>query len=355
MSSTNPKEVNWIYFGSKLFEAENPTKIRPDFLENIINCMTHNSVGYCYHLWIDTRALDKVQLSELNQLSSNLPCKLQLHDVKDLNQITPEVAEPNTLEQQLYGYLLKELNVANGGNYGVASDILRLLILRHKGGIYSDLDMQIQMEFNHNLKAPKGMLAYFPILNASPKKIRGSISNCLIAFPAESELIPKLIEKILAVYEIYQQEKLISKFKFFINDRRMSELMSIAGSDVYRKILTLQMPELQNAVDFHTFIGEFCLELDFFSQAISKSTAEKICQLKLHNCDIAEHEIETALSEILASPRLMCDRDEIMPFLYTKFEKAWLPPAKAFNSKEHAPEDVLKENVSRGANLMVWI
>lgn len=308
-----PHLINWIYFGPKIFDETG--EIRESFRTNIAGWITVSPQA-TFKLWINKDELNTTQQSTLMNYAATFPGKLQIVDQRQSIDIVPEIADETTIQHKIYQLFLLELTHPKG-NYAAASDLFRLLILYHQGGIYSDLDVSCIYHLKEHIKAPLDLLVYFSKFIIKKNMIHGDMSNCVIAAPPHSPVIMQLFKTILGNY--LHDEKKYGSIENYFASRNHYELMNTSGSDAYRTTLVQRNSNLFFKIQPQYFTGQQCFDLDFLTQSVDLENVA---------LQIESGKLETSMSkeELSTLPLRRWDIDLTKSLLNSTFEKAWLQP-----------------------------
>jgi mannosyltransferase OCH1-like enzyme len=137
-----PIKVHFIWVGNIIPEQ---------YLRNIIDWRNLNP-DIMFFLWIDYRTIRETKRNTINFYNKLIEHNIKLLDVSDVfRQITNDQMLQNTTliyetevglrPRVLLGDENIILNNMNTKNYGMASDILRILIVKYYGGFYLDTDL----------------------------------------------------------------------------------------------------------------------------------------------------------------------------------------------------------------------
>lgn len=151
-----PTSVNWIWLGGPI----------PDHLShNIMNFMKLNP-GFTATLWVDSTSWQSGHGARLKML----PRRVQIRSVSEIFE---------GLDPKLYAAFERERS-GPLRNYPAASDIARIAILKNKGGVYLDADVQLTSPFQTPLEAKTGVLMAAE---------GGNFGNAVIAAPPDSPFL----------------------------------------------------------------------------------------------------------------------------------------------------------------------
>ncbi|MGV3345539.1 TcdA/TcdB catalytic glycosyltransferase domain-containing protein [Enterobacteriaceae bacterium LUAb1] len=181
-----PPIIHWIWLGSVL---------NRDKISNLIQHVVNKSTGFKYILWVDNGA-NYYRIKE--ELPYFFPRKDKLYLANKIEvKVIKEQAE--MINSRAYTSFMRE-SVGGYRNYASASDILRLMILYHFGGLYLDVDVEIQDEYKlhpYAVQSPYGFSLQEILLGVS----RGDkIPNAIIATAPKHPWIKLMLDNIVSNY-----------------------------------------------------------------------------------------------------------------------------------------------------------
>ncbi|CNE75254.1 Mannosyltransferase OCH1 and related enzymes [Yersinia bercovieri] len=183
VNTTVPSIIHYIWLGSPL----NTNQIC-----RVINHVVKNSIGFKFIIWTDS-------YSEYYRLKAVI---VDANSYADFFLRESKLYFVNNIEVRVIGEYLKEVNVRNYSafiresigayrNYAAASDILRLLILYHIGGVYLDLDAELYSKLN--VSAVQSQYG-FSVREVVPG--RAAIQNNIIAVAPNHPWIKLMLDSI---------------------------------------------------------------------------------------------------------------------------------------------------------------
>lgn len=162
-----PNQVNWVWLGGPL----------PIDAAMNINNFVDAVPDYSATLWVDSQAWSSGHAAALENVSQ----RVRIANVSDaFHGVNPKVHA--AFERERSGPLK---------NYPAASDIARLAVMS-KGGVYSDVDVELAQSFPKSLSAPEGLLLYVDE--------NGNFGNAILAAGEGSPVVARALSSIAKEY-----------------------------------------------------------------------------------------------------------------------------------------------------------
>jgi hypothetical protein len=240
MADRIPAKVHFVWVGAPI-----PDKQGRQILE-----WSRQNPGYTVHLWTDkprenARRLGecwesppahvKISATESKHLpgrNSQFGYTNDTHQVRSIVRLRDVLSLAGTLGAELAGRAAQELY---NRQYGAASDILRIAILKKEGGIYLDTDSETATPLPGSLTAEDGILfGYFTGAGAN-----ATFSNAVIAAPRDHAYLDQIQESMSAEYKAWSEprkaekahwwstpksaERLIDQYRHGVDDARKTK------------------------------------------------------------------------------------------------------------------------------------
>lgn len=258
MARTIENNIHFIWVGGVIPEK---------YVLEIIRCVEMNTPNYQVYLWTDNPSENGAQMQKvgvnhcdnrkgLSGLDSSLEFGDATRSSLKINYTTSKrpifgrredttsalaltIVDIDELKDQLNSLMRRYNEAMDPGirNYGRASDILRLGVLHMVGGVYMDIDVQCLKPLPADLTAEDGFLVGFGQAG------RASFTNAVMAAPAGSDFIDRLISSIEDMYTFWEERNW-----WHANDEDVRRLRTEHGN---AKKLNEQEPSASNASEVH--------------------------------------------------------------------------------------------------------
>lgn len=197
--------------------------IRAEYAAEILRCLDMNYSNYSLHVWTDRPQENGMQMREVasDHYSGKRKLFTSLADVGDAGdasklEITYVASRLKILRNNKVKIIefVSIARLAQGlrnlmriyddamapqiHNYGRASDILRLGVLKEQGGIYMDIDVECLKPLPKNIKASDDFLMGYGQAG------KQAFTNAVMAAPAGSNFIQELMASIDTMYTFWE-------------------------------------------------------------------------------------------------------------------------------------------------------
>jgi hypothetical protein len=215
MADQIPNKLHFIWVGNPIPDRQAST---------VLSWAMHNP-GYTAILWTNEV---KENVERLRQLAARFPSIMDDPSVDQQDSTHARLIVGNKTKKRYSEILVKshlDLNEVMGRtlspryfkelehrNYGGASDILRIALLKHEGGIYLDTDSDPGTDLPGSLTAEDGIL--FGVLQN-----RG-FCNAVIAAPAGHQYLDEIADAMAGDYDHWEQEGLLAQYRRGVEDAR---------------------------------------------------------------------------------------------------------------------------------------
>ncbi|MBB3211458.1 hypothetical protein FHW67_000706 [Herbaspirillum sp. Sphag1AN] len=239
-----PKRISYIWVGNKKIAPLSLTKLH-------LNCAIANEKGYQVRFYLSNQAKSLNLADVQSAMCGDNPAKCL--------SILPETNKVKILEEtELYKTFSQSDNFAqyqdaidgNGGvatNFASAADILKLVILKQRGGIVEDLDDMLLDTFGSiPLATGDDGIVLGDLLSNVQLDMHCQFGNSFFGSHPGNPLIDEMLKEI---HRRYQEPDSLQFYK----QPRPANLYSLEMSDYAKKLSYLTGPDVLNTVLFEHF------------------------------------------------------------------------------------------------------
>lgn len=244
-----PKRISYVWIGNRAFNDELIAILKE-------NCVRANASGFKVYFYLSEQSRELNYANIKTALCSEyncLPSLFEKNEIKVLETTNFYKGFSNSKVFQQY----RDAIDGNGGiatNFASAADILRLAILKDKGGIYMDIDDVLDESFGKiKLKVDTNGFALSDLLESQMLDMHPEFGTSFFGTHPGNTVIDDILEEIERRYQLPEYRNFYKIARPHRSDRGamltyVRDLSALTGPKVFNRVLLEKFPNVKEFV-----------------------------------------------------------------------------------------------------------